>query len=41
MRGCLWRRRFPPVDGNRDESTRTTGGRPANSGVAATRDGAS
>jgi hypothetical protein len=32
MRGCLWRRRFPPADGNRGESTRTTGGRPANSG---------
>jgi hypothetical protein len=26
LRGCLWRRRLPPADGNRGESARTTGG---------------
>jgi hypothetical protein len=26
LRGCLWRRHFPPADGNRGESARTTGG---------------
>jgi hypothetical protein len=25
-RGCSWRRRFPPADGNRGESTRITAG---------------